>query len=284
MANNVLACLQVKQTWIGELKLMSSLINRRQWAIWILGSIVFLFLLAPWPLYDKLWAIAYGICPQRPGHSLFFGNVQMPIEAREGGIFAGFLLGLAYLVILGRGRARNLPPTKILIILVGFIALMGIDGLNALAYDLYLPTLYTPDLYMRLGTGLLTGLAIAAILVPVFNQSVWSQGHPTASLSGWFDLVPPLLLLGLFGAAALSGWKLLLYPISTIAIAGQVILMVSLGTMMATILLRRDGRVRSFTELAPLLLIGLIAVAIVMGSMSAVRYFTFGPGSIPALR
>jgi hypothetical protein len=131
---------------------------------------------------------------------------------------------------------------------------------------------------------LLTGLAFAAILLPVFNQSVLHRSHPTTSLSGWFDLVTALLLFLLFWAAGLSGWKFFLFPISTVAIAGQVILMVSLGTMMATILLRRDGHVRSFTELAPLLLIGLIAVTIVMGSTSAVRYFAFGPGSIPALR
>ncbi len=54
-----------------ELGLSAALFNRRQWAIGLLGLAVLAFLLAPWPLYDKLWAIAYGICPQRPGNSLF---------------------------------------------------------------------------------------------------------------------------------------------------------------------------------------------------------------------
>ena len=132
-----------------ELGLSAALLNRRQWAIGILGLSVLAFLLAPWPLYDKLWGIAYGICPQRPGHSLFFGDVQMPIEAREGGMYAGFLLGFIYLVILGRGKARELPSPGILALLVGFIALMGLDGVNAVAYDLYLPAPYVHNLFMR---------------------------------------------------------------------------------------------------------------------------------------
>jgi uncharacterized membrane protein len=250
-----------------------------------LGFAVLAFLFAPWPLYDKLWAIAYGICPQRPGHSLFFGDVQMPIEAREGGMFAGFLLGLIYLAILGHGSARKLPPGRILALLIGFVVLMGLDGLNAVAFDLYLPTPYVPNLFMRLGTGLLTGLAFAGILVPIFNQSIWQQkSKPIPSLSNWRHIAPALLLLAIFWAAGLSGWKPFLYPISIVAIFGQVALMVGLGTMTASILLRRGGQVSNFTELVPLILLGLIAVAAMLGVMSVVRYALFGPGSIPALR
>lgn len=260
------------------------LFTRQQWAIGVLGLAVLAFLLAPWPLYDKLWGIAYGICPQRPDHSLFFGGVQMPIEAREGGMFAGFLLGFIYLVILGRGKAKRLPSPRILTLLVGFIVLMGLDGLNAVAYDLYLPTPYVPNLFMRSGTGLLTGLALSGIMIPIFNQSTWQQGKPVASLSGWREVVPALLLLAIFWAAGLSGWKPLLYPISIMAIFGQVILMVSLGTMVASILLRREGQVSNFTELAPLILIGLIVVVAVLGATSIVRFSLFGPGSMPAWR
>ncbi len=199
-------------------------------------------------------------------------------------MYAGFLLGFIYLVILGRGKARDLPSPGILALLVGFIALMGLDGVNAVVYDLYLPTPYVPNLFMRSGTGLLTGLALAGIMVPIFNQSTWQQGKPVASLSRWREIVLALVLLAIFWAAGLSGWKPLLYPVSIVAIVGQVILMVSFGVMMASILLRREGQVSNFTELAPLILIGLVAVVVVLGTTSALRYALFGPGSIPAWR
>lgn len=258
--------------------------NQRQWAIVTLALVVLVFLFTPWPLYDKLWGIAYGICPQRPGHSLFFGDVQMPIEAREGGIFAGFLLGISYLIVLGRGKAWKLPPLKIQAVLVGFIILMGLDGVNAFAFDLNLPTPYDPNLVMRSGTGLLAGIALAGLLLPIFNQTIWKQPNQVVSFSKWRELAPALLLLAIFGVAGLSGWGPLLYPISISAIFGQVILMVSLGTMMAAILLRREGQVSNLTELAPLILVGLVAVILLMSATSAVRYSLFGPGSIPEFR
>ena len=92
------------------------------------------------------------------------------------------------------------------------------------------------------------------------------------------------MLFAIFWAIGLSGWQPLLYPISVIAIMGQVILMVSIGAMLTAILLRREGQVRDVTELAALILVGLIAVMIMLGAASAVRYGLFGPGSIPAWR
>lgn len=259
-------------------------IRRRHWAVWLLAFAGLAFLLAPWPLYDKLWAIAYGICPQRPDHSLFFGQLQMPIEAREGGMFTGFLLGLTFLALIGRSKARKLPPPKIIVILIGFVAIMGLDGLNAVAYDLYMPTPYDPRLDLRLGTGLLTGLAIAGFLLPVFNETVGLQSKPIASIAGWRELGLAVLFIIFFWMVGLSGWELLLYPISIMAAAGQVILMVGLATMLAAMVLRRGGRVSDFTELSQLILVGLVAVTIILGTTSAVRYGLFGPGPMPALR
>ena len=79
-------------------------------------------------LLSVLWAIAFGICPQRPGHSLFLGGRQMPIEARMAGIFGGCVIGAAYFWALGRGRAMRLPGRAMTIMLMGFVALMGVDA------------------------------------------------------------------------------------------------------------------------------------------------------------
>lgn len=161
---------------------------------------------------------------------------------------------------------------------------MGLDGLNALAFDLYLPTPYTPNLFMRSGTGLLTGLALAGIMLPLFNQSIWQQGKSVQSLANWSDFLPALLLIAIFWAAGHTGWGFLLYPISFVAVIGQLFLMIGLGAMMAAIFLRREGQVRNFTELAPLILLGLVAVVLFLGATSAVRFGLFGPGSLPEWR
>jgi uncharacterized membrane protein len=77
---------------------------------------------------NLLWAIAFGICPQRPSHSLFFAGQQMPIEARMAGIFGGFVLTTLIIIGQGRGRAWNTPGRVATLVLLGFIALLGLDG------------------------------------------------------------------------------------------------------------------------------------------------------------
>jgi uncharacterized membrane protein len=264
--------------------LLSAMPSRRYWSIWVLGLALIVFLLAPWPLYDKLWGIAFAICPQRPSHSLFFGGVQMPIEAREGGIFAGFALGVVYLFIKGRGRSGELPSTRLLALLVGFIALMGLDGLNAVAYDFYLPTPYAPNLPMRLGTGLLAGLGVAGILWPMFNQTMWRLVPRVPSFGKLPEVGTAVFLLVLFWLSGLSGWSFLLYPISIIAIAGQVALVTLLMTTLAAALLRLDGRAVTVLDLVPLLLLGLALTAVMFGITAAFRFTLFGPGPLPTLR
>ena len=61
--------------------------------------------------------------------------VKLSLEARDFGIYAGFLLTWAYVAILGRGRASGAPRASILFALVCFIFIMGFDGINAFLYD-----------------------------------------------------------------------------------------------------------------------------------------------------
>ncbi|MCX7840885.1 MAG: DUF2085 domain-containing protein [Anaerolineae bacterium] len=63
--------------------------------------------------------------------------VRLPFKARDFGMYVGFLAVWAYLGILGRGRAKGIPPAPILLTLVLFVGAMGFDGLNAFAYDLH---------------------------------------------------------------------------------------------------------------------------------------------------
>ena len=43
----------------------------------------------------------------------------------------GVVLGAAALLIMRRGRAGNIPPLKIVVVLILFIVIMGVDGVNS---------------------------------------------------------------------------------------------------------------------------------------------------------
>jgi uncharacterized membrane protein len=225
-----------------------------------------------------LWAIAFGICPQRPSHSLFLGGQQMPIEARMAGMFAGFVITAAYGWVAGRGRAMRLPDRAMTLTLVGFIALLGVDGVNAFLFDLRLPHLYAPNILLRLGTGLLTGVAFAGLVVPAFNSTVWASGPDISLLGGARDVLGTLLVEAVYFGMAISGAGLFLYPVSLLAVLGVPILLGMIGGILMAIILRRENHAAYPVHLIPLLLGGLAVAAIMLGLMSAVRYGLFGAG------
>lgn len=227
-----------------------------------------------------LWAIAFGICPQRPSHSLYLGGQQMPIEARMGGMFGGFVIGVLYFAARGRARAWRTPTGLMAAILAGFMVLLGADGLNALLYDLGLPHLYPPNLSLRLGTGLLTGLTFASFLVPGFNSTVWQTGADVSPVQGPRDLLFGLAWLSVYFLAARSGAAWLFFPVSIIAVGGVPLLLGAMAMIVSVSILKRANQANRWRDLVPLVLVSGLLVAGALGAISLVRYGLFGAGPL----
>lgn len=196
------------------------------------------------------------------------------------GIFAGFALIAGHMVVAGRGRAWQLPAPPLTTLVIGFVIGMGVDGVNALLHDLHLPHLYSPNLPLRLGTGLLTGLALAVFVVPTFNATVWRTGLNAAPFSNWRDLAAAGGLLGLYFAAGLSGAALWLYPLSLLAILGVLLLLGMLGTATVTLLTGRANHALRLADLAPLAVGGLLLAGMLLATTSGARYALFGAGPL----
>jgi uncharacterized membrane protein len=239
------------------------------------------FIVAPWPLLDKLWAIGYGICPQRVSHSYFLGGRQLPVEARESGIFAGFLLTALVFAGLRRFRARELPAWPVLVVLVLFAFSMAFDGVNNTLHDMGLFHLYAPYNPARLITGLLMGAMMAGLVWPIFNMNVWRQAPAVPILDRWWQLGILLLVLGLFAGVILIGVDWLVYPVSLLITTGQVTLLATLGAIIAVVVLRREGRATTGWDLLPLIVAGLGLTALLLGAMSAMRYVVLGTTLLP---
>jgi hypothetical protein len=204
----------------------------------------------------------------------------MPIEARMGGVFAGFVIGAAVITLSGHARAWRLPDRKVSAVLLAFVASMGLDGVNASLYDLRLPHLYTPLLPLRLASGLLAGLAAAAYAVPAFNETVWAQGEETTALSGIRPLLAGLGLAAAYFGLGLWGARALLYPLSLVAVLGVPLLLGTLATVIVTAATRRSGQAVHWTDVIPLVLGGLALAALFLTLSSLARYTLFGPGPL----
>lgn len=142
-------------------------------------------------LQSFLTWLGFGLCHQLPERSFFGGGVQVPVCARDTGIYFGFVISLAVIAAVHRGsRPRSFPALSGWVAIGLMIGAMGIDGVSS--YAGWRTT--TNDL--RLITGLLAGFAIAALLAPMLNDELWRTGSqervlaPAWRLFTWLAAIP----------------------------------------------------------------------------------------------
>jgi uncharacterized membrane protein len=229
-------------------------------ALIVIGAWIFVM---PGGVLGHADLVGYAVCHRITERSFIVGGVQLPLCARCTGTYLGALSGFAVMYLLGRRRAANLPPVHILVIFVLFVAIMGFDGINSyLTLFPGLPHLYEPQNWLRLTTGTFEGIALAGVVLPIFNQTMWADATGERALRDWREL--GVVMLG--GAAmiliVLAEPPVLLYPLALLS-SGSVLWMITLiNSVLATILARRENRASSWRAAAPMLLVGL-AMALV---------------------
>jgi uncharacterized membrane protein len=243
--------------------------------------VLFLFFAAPGSLPHKLLVAMGGVCSLRPAHSYFVGEIQLPLEARMTGIYGGFLLTFAVLLLARRLSARQLGSSTVAGMLVVMFASMVADGLNSTLAEMNLPILYAPTNVLRLlTTGLLSSIVLATVLVWLLSSigTHRSGGREQAVLRSIWELLALLGMNGVFGALVMDGRALLYYPIAFVSVGGVVAMMMGMLMLVILRMARLDGRV---TQARQLVLPGTVAVLLtfaVLAGMAALRWT--GTGSL----
>lgn len=244
----------------------------RPWLDWLLlagglGVIVTIWFLAPGGLLDKADHVGYAVCHQIPIRTPFFDGRPLPLCARCSGQFLGALAGMLLLLALGRGKAGQLPPRPVIIVLLGFIAAWAFDGFNSyLTLFPGAPHLYEPHNILRTTTGAMQGVALISLALPFFNVTLWARPSPRPTIANLREVAALLLLIGLIVAAVGSEWAPLLYPLALLSAAGTLMMLALVMTMLVTLALRRDGRAEGWRDALPLLVAGLaLALLMVLG-------------------
>ena len=236
-------------------------------ASWLLST--------PSGLLGKADAVGYAVCHRIDGRSFHLGDRQLPLCARCTGTYLGALMGTGALAVLGR-RAGGLPTRRMLVILFGFIAVMGFDGVNSyLTLFPGAPHLYEPQNWLRLVTGTFNGVAMAALVYPVLNQTLWKNWADRPVLSRFRDLGVLVILGVIVIGLVLTENPVILYPLALLSALGVVVLLAMLDTTFLLILTRRDGRVERWTGAFLPLLAGFTLAMLQIGLIDAVRFAVF---------
>jgi uncharacterized membrane protein len=174
--------------------------------------------------------MGYGLCHQLPERSFFGGGVQVPVCARDTGIYFGILISLAIIAALHRGsRPRGLPTPSGWVVIALMVGAMALDGVTE--YSGMRPT--TNEL--RLITGLLAGFAIGAVIAPMINDELWRSGSPEHVLNTprrlaiWVAAVPVAYVVVYWGLPLLGiGFPILVAVAIIATLAAVNLIMVSM--------------------------------------------------------
>ena len=224
-------------------------------------------------LLDGSDYVGYSICHRLTDRSFTIAGRQLPLCARCTGIYLGVILTFIILTLAGRKRWSQLPPLRIMLILIGFVVIMGIDGINSYSHFFAgLPHLYEPQNWLRLVTGTGAGLAMGLILFPALSQTIWKQQIQRPALGSLWELAGIVLLAGLLIGMVLSNQPTILYVLGLASAAGVIIALMSINGAAALILTRKDARADNWRQASVPLGIGLVLALLQIGIISFLRF------------
>jgi uncharacterized membrane protein len=217
--------------------------------------------------------VSYALCHRITERSFTINGRQFPLCARCTGMYLGVSLSVVAFLLAGRGRRAMLPSGKLFLVLLGFIVLMGIDGLNSYSHFFSnTPRLYEPQNWLRLLTGLGTGLAMGVIVMSVLAQTLWARPEYKPILENGRELLG-LMFLALVGMAlVLSNQPALSYVLALVSVGGLLFVLSTLNSVVLLILLRREGKLYRWQTAVLVLAIGLVLAIVETSIGSILRY------------
>ncbi len=231
------------------------------------------------PLDRKMYSVVHGVCAQI--HNVRVGGLDLPLCARNTGIYSSFLITSLYLLALGRRRAAKLPPWPITIALGLFIAIMAVDGLNSMFVDMFLPHLYTPQNWLRTLTGIGMGTAMAVLLLLILNISLRRDYDDQQRIIGnWLELGGALLINGLVLLAIYGNVEIMYWPIAVAAWLGITGVLYCVNLLLAALFMRYEGMVTRVAQLAKPATFALVFTLIELGALSTMRFWLEAQGLI----
>jgi len=244
------------------------------WLGVVLPLFIILLIIAapPWSIQGKARLVGYGVCHQIPKRSFQPGGTPLPLCARCSGTFLGGFLGFATIWAMGRGRAALIPPVKILVVLVGFVLFMGVDGLNSfMSFFPSSPHLYKPSNLLRMISGTLNGLALSIVLHPILNLTLWRNPEQRQAVEGFRSLGRILAVATLLVVVVNAEWAATFYPLTILSALSVIFMLTIINTTILTIALRRENTFQGWRDALPFFLWGIVLSIVEIGVIDLLR-------------
>lgn len=261
-------------------KTLSATGNLMRWFVLIAAVLVlgaFLFITPP-GLLGKADGIGYAVCHRIDHRSFHIGERQLPLCARCTGEFNAAAISLIFLGFVSRKRS-SMPLKSIQAMLVVFFVAFGVDGSNSYLYLLkqtydgflpQIPNLYIPNNTLRLLTGSGMGIAMASVLFPVINQTLWRDMDERPALR-WKEFGGLLGIILLVDLGILSEQPFVLYPIALMSVLGVLALLGMVFSLVWVIIMRQENAFETLQQLWLPLVAGLTLAFLMISVIDLLR-------------
>ena len=166
-----------------------------------------------------------------------------------------------------------MPTTPILLILFGFVAIMGIDGINSYSHFFpNAPHLYEPRNWLRLLTGMGTGLMMGIVIAPALIQTLWKNVSYEPIIASYREFAGVVFVALLLVLLLLSNQPAINYVLALASTVGLLLIVMSLNVVFLLIIFRREGRAETWQQIITPLTIGLILAIIELSIISTLRF------------
>lgn len=215
--------------------------------------------------------LGFGLCHQLPERSFIAGGLQLPVCARDTGIYIGFAVSLAVVALLhGRSRPTGFPHPRTWLVMAVFVGLMAWDGITSYA------GLRETTNDLRLFTGLAAGFAMAVVVAPILNDELWRTAsrervlEPIWRLAVWVAVLPVSYLI------IRSGGPLLGIGYASITAAAIIFTLSCVNLIVVAMLPTFDRRAESLFDLVPAIVIAVIIAVVEIWLAGILRQLLLG--------
>jgi uncharacterized membrane protein len=216
--------------------------------------------------------VGNAVCHRIPARSFFVDSTQLPMCARDTGMFSGALLGIVWFAFNLRERVGLYPSRRAVpFFLLAFVS-WSFDGFNSYYLLATGQTLfYMPRNELRLVTGAFMGVTLSAYVVPLFNQGVWKDATESHSVRDLKDFLPLVAVAIIVVLAVLWRPDFLHGPLALTSALGAGVLFVVVNSMLVLIALRKHATVSNGSQLVTPLIIGTLFAVIEIAAANLLR-------------
>jgi hypothetical protein len=178
---------------------------------------------------------------------------------------------ISILFLYSKTRRSGFPAKLKQVVLLLFFLFFALDGINASLTMLSIDPLYPPSNLLRLISGLLFGITLANVVLPLWHQTLWSEQNPELAFHSWRQLGWLLLICAITGGLVVAEIPVLYFPIAILSTGTVLLVLAMIYSLLWCIILKKENSLHLFQDGFRIFSAGLITAITQVGVMDLIR-------------